>query len=373
MRPQLLLIATLLSLSACADEAGDLGEANAGKPEDLLQTSACISPDLKLNEVQSVGSHNSYKLAIPRLEMMALRRASPEDATALDYAHLPLSEQLDLGMRQLELDVFYDPDGGRYANPYLPGAIPSLGARYDVPEMELPGFKVMHAQDVDQRSHCALFTDCLAEIADWSEVHPEHTPILILMNSKQAKIDLEQAVIPLPFTETAFDALDAEVLSALPAEKLITPDQVRGDTPTLREAVLSKGWPTYQESQGRFIIALDESPAVVDTYLRGTSSFEGRPMFVNSTSAEADHAAYFTLNNPLTDGETIRKHVEAGFLMRTRADADTVEARTNDTARREAAFASGAQYISTDYYVARKSFSEYYVRLPDGATTRCRP
>ena len=307
------------------------------------------------------------------LKRSRLRRASPEAAFGLDYAHLPLTTQLDLGMRQLELDVFYDPDGGRYANPYLPRAIPWIGRRYKVPEMDLPGFKVMHVQDVDQRSHCALFTDCLAEILEWSKSRPDHTPILILINAKQDKIDLEEAIVPLAFTEKAFDALDAELLAAIPEEKLITPDQIRSNGPTLREGLIQNGWPRYEDAKGKFIIALDERPETVKTYLRGNTSLEGHPMFVNSISETADHAAYFTMNEPLEDQDQIRNAREAGFLIRTRADADTLEARNNDTARREAAFASGAQYISTDYYIARESFSDYKVALPANAITHCQP
>lgn len=340
---------------------------------DLSTVADCSAPDLKLNELQSIGSHNSYKRAIPRLELLALRIASPEAAYGLDYSHRPLSEQLNRGMRQLELDVFYDPQGGLYAEPYLPGAIPWVGKRYDVPEMTQPGFKVMHAQDVDQRSHCALFTHCLATIRTWSAAHPQHTPILILINAKQDTIELDEAVTPLAFTTEAFDALDAEIRAQLPADKLITPDDVRGSAPTLRDAVRQNGWPRYADSQGKFIFALDEKPAVVATYLRGQPSLDGLPMFVNSVDDAADHAAYFTLNDPVGDADTIRQAVSAGFLVRTRADANTVEARNNDTRRRTAALASGAQYVSTDYYVPRTSFSDYRVGLPNQAVTRCRP
>ena len=69
----------------------------------------------------------------------------------------------------------------------------------------------------------------------------------------------------------------------------------------------------------------------------------------------------------------IQDSVKQGFLVRTRADADTVEARSGDTKRRETALASGAQYVSTDYYVPRTEFSDYKVGLPDGAVTRCNP
>ena len=361
----------MAGLSACSQDASsELADAPL---QDLSTQAECLAPDLQMNEVQSVGSHNSYKLAIPALEMTAFRRAAKEAADLLDYFHAPLAEQLDLGMRQLELDVFFDPEGGLYSDPYLPGAIPSIGRRYNVPDMDKPGFKTMHVQDVDQRSHCPLFIQCLEQIKTWSRMHPDHTPLLILVNAKQDKIELEDAVIPLAFTPEAFDALDAEIRSVFTEDALLTPDDVRAGAPTLREGVLQNGWPNYASNRGKIFFALDERPEVISVYERGRTSLEGHAMFVNSLSDVADHAAYFTINNPLKDADQIRKAVAAGFMVRTRADADTVEARTNDTARREAAFASGAQYISTDYYVPRKKFSDYSVSLPGDHVTRCRP
>ena len=74
----------------------------------------------------------------------------------------------------------------------------------------------------------------------------------------------------------------------------------------------------------------------------------------------------------LTD-EQIPAAVKAGFLVRTRADADTVEARANDTRRRETALASGAQYVSTDYMRPDKRFSPYQARMPQGVVAACNP
>jgi hypothetical protein len=96
-------------------------------------------------------------------------------------------------------------------------------------------------------------------------------------------------------------------------------------------------------------------------------------MFVNSIDTGADHAAYFTINDPQAAFDRIQAAVIQGFIVRTRADANTLEARQNSTARREAAFASGAQYISTDYYVPRLDFSSYQVRLPNDNAARCNP
>lgn len=54
-----------------------------------------------------------------------------------------------------------------------------------------------------------------------------------------------------------------------------------------------------------------------------------------------------------------------GHLVRTRTDTPTVDARTGVTTRRDAAIGSGAQYLSTDYYVADSSFGTgYFVEVP---------
>lgn len=47
---------------------------------------------------------------------------------------------------------------------------------------------------------------------------------------------------------------------------------------------------------------------------------------------------------------------------------------TIDTTRRDAALASGAQYVSTDFYVERPELGTgFVVRLPGGAVVRCNP
>jgi hypothetical protein len=78
-------------------------------------------------------------------------------------------------------------------------------------------------------------------------------------------------------------------------------------------------------------------------------------------------------NNPLSNPGEIESLVERGYMVRTRADADTVQARTNDTTQRDAALASGAHFISTDYPVPNLDFSEYQVTLPGGGVARCNP
>ena len=365
-------------LGACVSPTALMADSASGCPDqDVALEGPCASQALTLsaNDIQAVGSHNSYKIAIPAPELAMIAASSPEAAEGLDYGHLPLRRQLDMGMRQLELDVIRDPEGGRFSNPLLPRLTTGLpdAVAYDPSGMDVPGYKVLHSQDVDVRSHCISFAACLSNIDSWSLEHPDHVPLLILINLKSGSLGIPGTVDALDFDADAFDALDAEVRAQFVPERLITPDQVRGKAATLRDGVLSGGWPSLEASRGRLILALDANAADVETYLRNKPSLEGLPLFVNSISDAADHAAYFTMNDPLRDQAKIKHLVERGFLVRTRADADTREARLGDVTRRDAAFESGAQYISTDYYQSRAEWSDYSVVLPGGQDVRCNP
>lgn len=329
--------------------------------------------DARMNDLTAVGTHNSYKLAIPSEEMAAMVAARGQAALGVDYAHRPLAEQLDAGARQLEIDVVADPRGGLYAKPLtalgrgtiLPPATAAALAR--------PGFKVLHMPDVDFRSSCLTFVACLAEVKAWSKAHPDHVPILILLNAKDGQASLPGGVVPLPFDEKTFDALDAEIRSVFDDSQLITPDQVQGRRATLREAVLADGWPSLAGSRGKVFFALDENPAKVAAYRGARRSLEGRAMFVNTDEA-SPAAAYLTLNDPIAQKDRIIAAVKAGFIVRTRADADTWAARTNDVRQRSAALTSGAQYVSTDYLWPDPRFAGgYTVRLTGGDVAVCNP
>jgi len=332
---------------------------------------AVIDRALKLNDLQVIGTHNSYKRAIDPTDLALIRASSKKRANGLDYSHPPLTEQLDAGARVLELDVYADPQGGLYADP-LARRINPKSAPYDAAPMRRSGLKVLHVQDWDYRSNCALFTDCLAEIRAWSKAHPDHVPILITLNLKDEKQDTPGTVVPLPFDAAAMDGVDAEIRQVFGPDEMITPDDVQGRRPTLRVAVRAGAWPTLGAARGKVLFALDEGDEKVAAYRGARRSLEGRAMFVN-TDEGSPAAAYLTLNEPLKEAGRIRRAVAAGYLVRTRADADTAEARTGDTRRRTAAFASGAQFVSTDYMRPDRRLSAYVVSLPGGAIARPRP
>jgi hypothetical protein len=363
------VIALLLGALSCDANAEDVRAAGG---DDCAR--AWMDAALRMNDLAAVGTHNSYKLAIPQAELAAMAEAN-SGAAGLDYGHRPLGEQLDAGARQIEIDVLHDPEGGRYAHPLSALGRPGQGAPVSEAfrrAMAEPGFKTLHMADVDFRSSCLSFVACLTQIRDWSRSHPDHAPILIMLNAKTGRASIPGGVAPLDFDATAWDALDAEIRSVFDAASLITPDQVRGEHATLREGVLAGGWPGVGEARGKVFFALDEGPEKVAAYAAGRPSLEGRAMFVNTDEA-SPAAAYLTLNDPVAEQARIRAAVRQGFIVRTRADADTKEARAGDVTRRSAAFASGAQYVSTDYLWADPRFPGYEVRMTGGVAAACNP
>ncbi|MFK7976868.1 MAG: phosphatidylinositol-specific phospholipase C1-like protein [Halioglobus sp.] len=336
---------------------------------------AAPTPDIRMNQVQYLGTHNSYHIA-PRDDVFALLLSFiPDVAPTLQYTHVPLTEQFtEQGIRQIELDVFDDPEGGLYAERKALSLFDEPTAS-GIAELDEPGLKVIHVQEIDYRTTCYTFVSCLEEIKAWSDDNPNHLPITVLVEAKDEAIpdplDLGFAIPP-PFEEDALNRIDQEVRSVFPDDRLILPDHVRGDAVTLEQAVLSEGWPTLAWARGRIMFALDNGGSVRDRYIDGYPSLAGRVMFTDSPSGTAE-AAFMKKNNPLSPAGEIAELVAQGYIVRTRADADTTQARENDTTQREEALASGAQFISTDYPVPNPDFSSYQVTIPGGGVARCNP
>ncbi|WP_263356393.1 phosphatidylinositol-specific phospholipase C1-like protein [Acidicapsa ligni] len=332
---------------------------------------------LKLNQIQVIGTHNSYHAGIAPSETKLWKANHAEDYKGLEYKHQPLSQQLDSGVRQIELDVFADSKGGLYAHPAGPQMVANAHLPAD-PDfdpnglMSKPGIKVMHVQDIDYRSTCQPFVGCLQQVRQWSLAHPGHIPIFILVETKQDKEDPRLHLTePETFTTSTFDALDAEIRSVFSPQELIVPDDVRGSYETLNQAVLAGNWPTLASARGKVVFLMDQH-SVGPVYLAGHPSLRGRVLFTNATPGEPDAAFVERNNGPASE---ITALVRQGYLIRARTDGDTKEARINDTTMRDAAMASGAQMLSTDYPINEPAQwpGHYVVVLPGAVVARCNP
>jgi Phosphoinositide phospholipase C, Ca2+-dependent len=255
---------------------------------------------------------------------------------ALKYTHAPLDEQLaKQGVRQFELDTQYDADTGE--------------------------FVVFHIIIIDEVTNCRRFVDCLGALAGWSKKNPAHHPIFVQVEPKDG--------LPKGTEEERIAALEAEILSKWPRERILTPDDVRGSAPTLREAIVTNGWPTLGETRGKILFFVDKTDAWRTAYTRGDKDLDGRLMFVDSDPGASYEATYVL--NDATSPE-IGEAVKQGFIVRTRADSDNKQPLAGDTSTRDAALASGAQLVSTDYPAPVQGVN-YVVEIPGGTPSRCNP
>lgn len=321
------------------------------------------APATRITDLRLLGTHNSYHVAPDRFVARLIEAAAPEEARAIDCTQRPIPEQLDrLGVRHLELDCYRDPDGGLFAAPLGLTLAGALGA----PPLEwtealaAPGIKVLHSPGFDFRTTVPTLTAALREVKTWSDAHPRHVPIFLLL---ELKSDAFAPPCPLPWGDVGFTELEETILEVFPRERILAPDDVRGDRPTLREAVTMSGWPDIDAHRGKIVCLMDNEGDVRDAYLADSPVLEGRLLF---TSVPADHpaAAFMKRNDPVGQHDEIRSLVEAGFLVRTRVDAGLEEPGRGDLGRFEKAFASGAQLLSTDLPEPDDRFPGYVVTLP---------
>lgn len=381
----------ILAVGAMALAAGALAQSGPRPADEAL----------KLNQIQVVGTHNSYALpADPRvMAMMAPRirarftqppaNLSPEQRAALadehpggladpmdafGYIQMPLEAQLASGVRSVELDLQPDPKGGLYADPAPYRALAARGEKdlktIDRDALREPGLKVFHVADLDFRSQCPTFRSCLTLLRQWSDATPGHSPVFVLLEPKLSGAG-ERSVAP--FDTDAFAEVDRSIAEIIGRDRVVTPDDVRGTMPTLEAAVLAKRWPTLAQARGRFVFLFlvpGMNFAAFAPYLDGHRSLEGRMAFVQGKPGMA-HTAFLLFDNALTRQADIRAAVARGYLVRTRADIDTADARRNDPARREAALASGAQIVSTDYLTTPNVHGTDYHLAPFAGGWRC--
>lgn len=283
---------------------------------------------LTLNHVQVVGTHNSYHVA-------------PEEFAGeiLDYTHAPLTTQLaEYGVRQFELDVNrIDP-----ADP----------------------FEVFHVFFFDEGTTCRLFTGCLRELKTWSDLNPLHVTLIVMLEPK----DLYDPAL----ADAYFEQLEAEVLSVWPRDRIVAPADVQGDAASLPEAISANGWPSLRTTRGKALFQVLDGAEQGDHYTHGGRDLDGRLFFARSVPADP-FAGFVQFDGPLGNEDAIVAAAKAGYIIRTRADnsADG-EALANDTTRLEAALASGAQFVSTDYPGPVDGI-DYVVQMPGEGIARCNP
>lgn len=306
--------------------SGSTGEVpTTGSSSSESSTGAPLPDGLRINQLQAMGTHNSYHI-------------SPGPSVKdLDYTHRPLPEELDGGARQFELDVHF--------------------GQPDEP------IDVYHLEVIDMGTTCAKLTDCMQALRGWSDEHPLHHLLYVMIEIKT------------PYNAILVDdllaTLEAQILEVWPRERVLAPDDVQGDAADLRSGLAERGWPTIEATRGKILVVLHDDGFWRDRYVENGTT--GRLLFPDAFGdLTLPFAAVHTLNDPVGDAAKIGEVVDAGHLVRTRADSDNVEPLAGDTSRGEAALASGATFISTDYPPPMGEI-DYVFEIPDGTPSRCNP
>jgi hypothetical protein len=329
-----------------------------------------MDANLRLDQLQVVGTAESYKLRPDSAVLGLIRLGGKQAAQEVDFALPPISTQLDADVRALAFDVAYDPKGGAYKNPAGAGMAMDLLSDDYTKTMSKPGFKAIHVLDVDYRSSCLLLSGCLGEVAAWSRAHPRHLPVVITLRTNDSKTPMPGATRPLSCDEAALNVLESEIRTAFTSDQIFTPDQLQGRYRSQRDAAMAHAWPKLGAVRGKVIFVLDDSSAKARAYQGGRASLEGRLMFV-ATDEASPLAAFINIPDPVKNGARIAAAVKAGLMVITRADDDAHEARANNPARRDAAFASGAQIVRTNFIQPDPAIGAYHVSLAEQADAMC--
>ena len=300
----------------------------------LVLTLGVSGKSLRLNQIQIIGTHNSYHLR-PAEEVLHSARGQ-----SLDYGHAPLYDQLDAGVRSFAIDI-YNTNGA---------------------------FPVLHIPEIDDRSSCQTLKECLGEILKWSNSNADHIPLIIFIEVKNLKEPRGELI---PMTVDDLETLEDQLWQLIGEGNLITPDEIRGSYSSLEQAILTRGWPFVETLRGRMMLVLNAPSHLQSYYADDSPSLSGRAMFVKVDPGNPQAAVVVTKD---PSSKQTADWIDKGYLVRARADIGVKEAVAKDVSKRDAAFSNGCHIITTDFpSITPHPQTGYQVALPNNDPWRPNP
>lgn len=308
--------------------SGGSDSTGAASPDSTTGSGNPLDDTLRLHHAQGKGTHNSYHLEPPL----------PFDASH-EYSHAPLAEQLgSQGVRTFELDVHREVDGT---------------------------LEVYHVIGIDAVTSCDTLTECLQEIKGWSDANPEHLPIVVWLELKD-----DTGGYPLD-TPEALQLLDDAVTDVFPPEQLLSPDDLQGEYPTLRERLQTEGWPTLGELRGQVLVTILDTDAPAEVYTRGYTTLAGRPLFVRADSDQLELPWAAIAKLGIGEADAIAA-AHAGNLVIATNVCGAGDSDDECFAARQQALDEGFHMLKDDF-PAPVEDREYWLDLADGNPVRCNP
>ncbi len=304
---------------------------------------ADLEAGIKFNELSFLGTHNSYQTtSVPEYKKLFKHLSNitfglvPENSG--DFARETLTEQLNNGLRSFEIDIeTFERDG------------------------EI-SFTCMHIPTFDMRTSCYDFALAMKEIAMWSDNNPDHLPITVIIEPKRVFIPLEDMKF---FNLDYAKELDNVLREAL-GDRLFTPADMLRDYASFGAMRAADDWCRVEDMLGKVVVMLHET-TVTENYIAIDPSIKTQAMFpmLREEDIERDCASIILANKPDELVEIKDEIKSKKIMVRTRAD------KFNDISeeRRELAFKSEANIISTDYPVRPGMTADSYYVSFGGSTT----
>jgi len=339
-------------------------------------------PSVRINDYQILATHNSYHKILPG-------NVVPE----LNYDPGTLSDQLSMGVRSFELDVYY--------------------------HLNTSSYDVLHVPTLDDNSHCNTLEECFDQVNEWKTASKSiwHVPIFYMIEFKGLLVesnahqpddcvlsDIEDIyrcavdecgdkgynfslLMPCIISKclqkmptkgsclTLFGCVQAEfgnygqtneftgdqISSSMEACVTSTETKTRfldlpEDQGTLIEGlekivvekISSKSlitpvdvikrddgtykWPLIDKSRGKSLVYISESP---QSYTSNILFFDNKDSYITNINSVTDDG----------NEEKVKQAIENGSVVRSRADTVLI----NDPIRREMTITYGSQILTTDH------------------------
>ena len=277
-----------------------------------------LSPDIKLNDLQYLASHNSYKKKGSNIgHFFVGLGSSMAEAKAMNYSNHTLTDQLKLGIRSFEFDT----------------------------RLRKNEFMLTHVPLVDNSSVAPFLKYALEEIRLFSEYHKNHLPIIILLEIKDDWMVLDPSLQTIGQKE--LNQLNELVFNQL-GSHLFKPSDMMNHGLFLKEEILNHGWPSVESLLGKVIVVLHAGSFVIP-YVSIDNTLFKLAMFPSVYASDEDvfYQSFIIENNPYS--EYISSLVDNDFMIRTRLDENLIV----DLQRRSTGLISKAQILTSDFTVSR--------------------
>lgn len=294
-----------------------------------------LDAGLKFNELRYTATHNSYQTESVDVLKQIYGKLSdltfglvPENTA--DFVSPTLTDQLNNGIYSFEIDIeVFDRDG-------------------DV------SFTCMHNPRFQMTTSCYDFALAMKEIAMWSDNNPGHLPITVIIEPKEFFLPLEDMkVLNLDYAKE----LDKTLKEAL-GGRLFTPADMLREYESFGEMRRADDWCKVSDMLGKVLILFHECNTT-EGYIELDPTLRTQAMFpmLRAKDIDRDCASFLLINKPEGEYDDIKEALDSNFVVRTRVDEFTKVTEK----RREKAFESGAQIISTDYPVRQGMTADDYV------------